>query len=252
MKTCVIVPHFDHVEEFHDLLPKLVALGYHLIVVDDASPAAAFAALARLLDEDGHDITLIRHPENLGKGGAVASGLRAAHDAGFSHAVQIDADGQHDHRDVPVLCAAAAASPDSLICGEPAFGKDISTLRYYARYITLYLTWLETLSRTIRDPMCGLRVYPLRPVLALLGRSRLPTRMAFDPEILVRAVWGGIPLEFVKVHVRYPEGGRSHFRYLGDNLEIAWMHTRLLTGMLIRIPRLVGLPGRWHGRRAKP
>ncbi|MEX2497158.1 MAG: glycosyltransferase family 2 protein [Woeseia sp.] len=252
MKTCVIVPHFDHLEEFRSLLPKLAALGHHLVVVDDASPTAAFLALERLLDEGGHDATLIRHPENLGKGGAVASGLRAAHEAGFSHAVQIDADGQHDPRDIPELCAAAAASPGSLICGEPAFGKDISTLRYYGRYITLYLIWLETLSRTIRDAMCGLRVYPLRPVMALLARNRLPTRMAFDPEILVRAVWGGVPLEFVTVHVRYPEGARSHFRYLGDNLEIAWMHTRLLVGMIARIPHLLASSDGRHGRRAKP
>jgi hypothetical protein len=137
------------------------------------------------------------------------------------------------------LCAAAKASPDSLICGEPVF-DDISALRYYARYITLYLLWLETLSTRIRDGLCGLRLYPLRPVVALLDRSKLPERMAFDPEILVRAVWAGIPLVYVPVHVQYPANGKSHFRYVRDNFEIAWMHTRLLAGMLTRLPRLIG------------
>lgn len=250
MKICVIVPHFDHVEEFAALLPGLLETGHHLIVVDDASPPDVFAVLARLLETNGRDCTLIRHPANRGKGGAVASGLRAAHDAGFTHAVQIDADGQHDHRDIPILRAAAAADPHSLVCGQPVFGKDISTLRYYARYITQYLVWLETLSRTIRDPMCGLRVYPLRAVVALLDESCLPTRMGFDPEILVRALWAGIPIQFVEVRVRYPQGGRSHFRYLGDNLELSWMHTRLLAGMLPRIPRLLGRNATRHGRHA--
>lgn len=251
MKFCVIVPHFDHVEEFGALLPGLVESGHHLIVVDDASPPDVFAALAQLLDANGQDSTLIRHERNRGKGGAVASGLRAANEAGFTHAVQIDADGQHDHRDIPVLCAAAAEAPHSLICGQPIFGKDISTLRYYARYITLYLIWLETLSRAIRDPMCGLRIYPLQTVVALLDGSRLPTRMGFDPEILVRAIWDGIPIEFVQVRVRYLKGGRSHFRYLGDNLEISWMHTRLLGGMLLRIPRLLGRASTRHSRDAE-
>lgn len=252
MRFCVIIPHFDHVEEFRALLPHLASLELHLIVVDDTSPAPAFAALARTLDAAGHDVTLIRHPRNLGKGGAVASGIRAAQEAGFTHGVQIDADGQHDHRDVPVLQAAAAASQDSLICGEPVFGDDISAFRYYARYITLYLTWLETRSRTIRDPMCGLRVYPLDLTVDLLDRSRLPTRMGFDSEILVRAVWAGIPLEFVKIRVRYPQGARSHFRYVRDNLEIAWMHTRLLCGMLRRIRSLPVSAGTQSAGRAIP
>jgi len=237
MKTCLVVPHFDHIEQFRILLPKLSALHIPLIVVDDASPAASAEALALSLAAIAPDAILIRHSSNLGKGGAVVTGLRAAWERGYTHAVQIDADGQHDCHEVPLLCSVARTSPDSLVCGKPAFA-DISALRYYARYITLYLIWLETLSTVIRDGLCGLRVYPLGPVVDLLNRSKPPKRMAFDPEILVRAVWAGIPLKFVPIHVRYPENGRSHFRYVRDNLEIAWMHTRLLFGMLIRIPRL--------------
>jgi hypothetical protein len=74
--------------------------------------------------------------------------------------------------------------------------------------------------------------------------------MAFDPEILVRAVWAGIPLKFVPIHVQYPENGRSHFHYVRDNLEIAWMHTRLLFGMLTRIPGLAHPRYRGRKRRA--
>jgi glycosyltransferase involved in cell wall biosynthesis len=238
MRTCVVVPHFDHLEQFRVLLPKLSELGIPLIVVDDASPMKSVEALARSLEAIVPDAILIRHSGNLGKGGAVVTGLRAAWERGYTHAVQIDADGQHDCREVPLLCRAAKVSPGSLICGEPVF-TDISPLRYYARYITLYLIWLETLSREIRDALCGLRVYPLKHVLDLLNCSKPPKRMAFDPEILVRAVWAGIPLKFVPIHVQYPTNGRSHFRYVRDNLEIAWMHTRLLFGMLIRIPRLI-------------
>lgn len=245
------MPHFDHVEQFRSLLPGLVSTKQHLVVVDDASPPEAFSRLTQLLDASDTGYTLIRHVRNLGKGGAVASGLRAARKAGFTHAVQIDADGQHDYRDIPVLCAAAAKHSHSLICGEPVFDKDISRLRYYARYLTLYLIWLETLSCVIRDPMCGLRVYPLHATVDLLERSRLPMRMGFDPEILVRSVWAGIPLAYVKVRVRYPEDGKSHFRYLGDNLEISWMHVRLLGGMLLRMPQLLRRAGSGRNRRAR-
>ena len=62
---------------------------------------------------------------------------------------------------------------------------------------------------------------------------------AFDPELLVRASWAGIPIRYTPVEVRYPEDGASHFHYLRDNAIITWMHTRLVVGMLIRLPMLL-------------
>ena len=63
--------------------------------------------------------------------------------------------------------------------------------------------------------------------------------MAFDSEILVRAVWRAIPLHYIPIKVVYPEDGKSHFNYWRDNVEISWMHTRLLVGMVIRLPLLL-------------
>ncbi|MNC93011.1 hypothetical protein D3C83_95460 [compost metagenome] len=87
--------------------------------------------------------------------------------------------------------------------------------------------------------MCGFRVYPLEPVLALLSDTRLGSRMSFDTEILVRAAWRGIDFRHIPVAVSYPRDGRSHFRYFHDNVQISWMHTRLITGMLLRLPWLL-------------
>ena len=239
MNVCIVVPHYDHFEQFSQYLPKLAASGLPLIVVDDASPAEAVDALATLLEGDEFKTTLIRHEQNQGKGGTVATGLRAALAAGYTHAVQVDADGQHDSRSIESLVAEATTHPDSIICGEPVFDGSKSTVRYYARYITLFLVWLESLSTEIRDALCGFRLYPLARVVTIMDRARIGRRMAFDPELLVRAVWAGVPLYYVPVRVVYPEGGRSHFHYFRDNAEISWMHTRLLLGMVLRLPVLL-------------
>ncbi len=239
MLICVVIPHFDHLEQFKKMLPELVAQGFPLVVVDDASPSQSFDGLTRFLDDHAPGSTLIRHTGNLGKGGAVMTGLRAALDAGFTHALQVDADGQHNLGDIPVLCAAASRHQDSIICGQPVFDENISMLRFYARFITLSLSWLESLSTEIRDALCGFRLYPLRQVVALLDGSKPGKRMAFDPEILVRALWADVPLYFVPVNVSYPEDGKSHFHYVRDNIEISWMHTRLIFGMLLRLPELI-------------
>lgn len=239
MKVCLLVPHFDHLPQFRRLLPKLRATGLHLLIVDDASPKDVFDELQELVEALGDDASLLLHTENQGKGAAMATGFLAASEAGFTHALQIDADGQHDVGNVSDFCMAGARHPDSLICGEPVFDESISKLRYYGRYITHSLVWLETLSTDIRDAMCGFRLYPLEPVVRMLRRKKIGSRMAFDPEILVRASWAGIPIRFIPVRVRYPEDGASHFRYVRDNVHISWMHVRLIAGMLVRLPGLL-------------
>ena len=239
MKICLVIPHFDHLTQFRQILPKLVSEGFPLVVVDDASPEHSFEGLTSLLEEFAADSIVVRHDQNQGKGGAVMTGLAKAQEAGFSHALQIDADGQHDIGGIKKLVAQAESYPHSLICGRPVFDSSISGLRFYARYITLYLVWLETLSKDIQDALCGLRLYPLQQTTVLIKAGGIGTRMAFDPEILVRAVWADISLKYVPVKVIYPEDGKSHFHYLRDNLGIAWMHTRLIAGMLIRFPKLI-------------
>jgi glycosyltransferase involved in cell wall biosynthesis len=239
MNICVVIPHYDHFEQFERFLPDLIEHGLPLLIVDDASPQPSVDALAMLLSERDPNSTLVRHESNLGKGGAVMTGLRAALDAGYTHALQIDADGQHSAKAVEELRRVGAAHPNSMICGHPVFGDDISTLRYFSRYISLFFCRFETLSTEIRDAMCGIRLYPLAPIVEIIDANALSRRMAFDSEILVRAVWARIPLHYVPVKVEYPEDGKSHFHYLRDNLDISWMHTRLIVEFVFRLPRLI-------------
>jgi len=237
--TCIVVPHYDHVAQFEKMLPSLADIGMPLIIVDDASPEEAFKKLEQVLDRQSLECTLLRNELNAGKGAAVGTALHAAQDAGYTHVLQIDADGQHDTGAIDAMLEASRQYPDHIISGKPVFAEDVSRLRFLARHITLAFCWLESLSTEIRDAMCGFRVYPVNTVVDILDNSSPGLRMTFDPEILVRASWRGIHLTFVPVSVRYPETGRSHFRYFRDNVEISWMHTRLITGMLLRLPMLL-------------
>jgi hypothetical protein len=169
----------------------------------------------------------------------VKDGLRAAAAGGYSHALQVDADGQHDAEAIPRLLASAEAAPEALVGGVPRFDASVPASRLYGRRLTNFWIRVNTLSGAIADGMCGLRVYPLAKTLAALDRAGMGDRMDFDPEILVRLAWAGVPMRFLPVAVHYPEGGVSHFRLGRDNALISWMHTRLFFGMLLRLPVLV-------------
>jgi glycosyltransferase involved in cell wall biosynthesis len=238
IELCAVVPVFDHERAIGGTVASLRRLGLDVILVDDGSGAACAAELDRLAALDPA-VRLERLPANRGKGAAVTAGLRAAARAGYTHALQIDADGQHDATALPQFIAAAQADPDAMICGEPVFDASIPRHRLYLRYLTHVMVWINTLSLDIRDSMCGLRVYPLATVLAMLDAERTGARMDFDVETLVRLHWRGVRLRWLPVGVGYPVDGVSHFRLVEDNWRITLMHTRLFFGMLARAPRLV-------------
>lgn len=166
-------------------------------------------------------------------------GLKLAHGDGMTHALQIDADGQHDSRDVPLFLARGRARPGAVICGEPIFDASIPRARLYGRYVTHFWVWVETLSFAIRDSMCGFRLYPLAATCELIDQVAIPHRMDFDTAMVVRLAWRGVSIESVPTRVTYPPGGVSHFNVWRDNARITLMHARLVCGMLVRLPVLV-------------
>ncbi len=232
LNPCLLIPCYNHAAPLAGVLARLKPLGLPCLLIDDGSEPIAAAALDALAKEHGDWLSLLRHPENLGKGAAVMTGLRAALARGFSHGVQIDADGQHELSDVPRLLAEATAHPAALVSGRPLYDDSVPKGRLYGRYVTHVWVWIETLSFAIEDSMCGFRVYPLAASCALFDEVRLGRRMDFDTEVMVRLHWRGVPVRFVPTRVIYPQDGSSHFRLWRDNLAISWMHTRLVCRLL--------------------
>lgn len=231
MKPCILIPCYNHAGPLAAVLARLAEFKLPCLLVDDGSEPVAAAALDALAAQHPW-VSLLRHSHNQGKGGAVMTGLRRAHELGFSHALQVDADGQHDLTDLPALLAEARQHPAALVSGRPLYDDSVPKGRLYGRYITHVWVWIETLSFAIKDSMCGFRVYPLASTCALLERVALGRRMDFDTEVMVRLHWAGVPMRFVPTRVIYPVDGRSHFRLFRDNLDISWMHTRLVCRLL--------------------
>jgi glycosyltransferase involved in cell wall biosynthesis len=232
-----VIPVYNHGAAVGAVAANVRAHGLHCILVDDGSSAECAAVLDALAQTPG--VTLVRLALNQGKGGAMIAGLRAAAAAGHSHALQIDADGQHDTGDIPKFLRHAAAQPDAVICGTPVYDDSVPLGRLVGRYATHVWVWINSLSLEIRDSMCGFRVYPLAPVVRLFDEAHLGRRMDFDPEVLVRLHWRGTRIVSIPTRVTYPQDGLSHFRLGLDNWLITKMHTRLAFGMLMRAPLLL-------------
>ena len=242
-RVCIVVPVFRHEASAAQLAKRLRPFNLPSIFVDDGNETEAAAIIARLSKE--HDfITVIRREANGGKGAAVLTGLFAAAAAGYTHALQIDSDEQHDVADIPRFIEAARAEPAALVAGVPRFDATAPLGRRIGRQLSRVCVWGETLSFDINDPMCGYRIYPLASTLEAARSGWLGMRMDFDIEILVRLHWLGVPFRSIPIVIVYPKNGISNFQLFRDNWRISAMHARLLLGMVMRL-----ITGRLASRR---
>jgi glycosyltransferase involved in cell wall biosynthesis len=216
MKFCVVIPCFNHPATVA-AVAQSAKLFCPVIVVDDGSTQP-------LPQVPGCEI--IRLGKNSGKGAALRAGFQRAAELGFSHAITMDADGQHFAEDLPKFLAAANAQPDALVVGV----RDLAAAgcpkhRQRSNAVSTFWFRVETGVR-LRDTQCGFRCYPLTLAKILKVNSG---RYAFELEFMVRASWTGVPIVAVPVKCTYADGIRnSHFRPVRDLAHITTMNIGLV------------------------
>jgi glycosyltransferase involved in cell wall biosynthesis len=214
------------------------------VVVDGSTDGSEQPVLELARSDDG--LRVLMQPRNRGKGAAVLAGLEAASAAGYTHALTMDSDGQHPPARIADFMRASMAQPQAMILGKPVFDAAAPALRVKGRRVSNWWAQLETLCFDdrigIADSLFGFRVYPIAPLVAIMRGTRWMRRFDFDPEAVVRLAWRGVEPVNVDAEVRYlasDEGGVSHFRYGRDNALLTWMHMRLMTAFVLRLPALL-------------
>jgi glycosyltransferase involved in cell wall biosynthesis len=227
VKPCLLIPIYNHKDEIRGVVESLQGFGLPLIIVDDGSNQATRDELAEI-ERSYPWASVHRRAANGGRGAALKTGYRFAFEQGYSHAVQLDADGQHDASDVPAFLEEIARHPGALVLGTPRFDDSAPLSRLYGRKLSIGMVWCATLSRAVEDPLCGFRGIPLQPTLELLDAVPTGDHMEFDPELIIRLCRRGVPVCNVPTRVVYRTGGLSHFDTVRDNLRLTWMYTRAL------------------------
>ncbi len=251
-KALVLIPSYDSGPKLIETVREARAQWPDVWVVVDGSTDGSDAPVREAAARNP-GLRVLALPRNSGKGAAVLHGLRVAMAEGFTHALTMDADGQHPAAMILPFLAAAEAAPEAMILGLPRFGADAPELRVRGRKISNWWANLETLGLGIGDSLFGFRVYPVAPLVRVMERNAWMRRFDFDPEAAVRLCWAGVRPVNLGAPVRYlrpEEGGVSHFRYGRDNLLLTGMHIRLVFGMLVRLPRLIRLRRAAAGRPA--
>jgi glycosyltransferase involved in cell wall biosynthesis len=236
----VLIPSYNTGKKVFETVRDARACWNPVWVVVDGSTDGTAAGLCEMEARDT-GLRVFVLPRNQGKGAAVLHGLREAAAQGYTHALTMDADGQHPADRIREFISASKRTPYALILGKPVFDASAPRVRVIGRRVSNGWANLETLWSGIGDSLYGFRVYPVQPLLAVMAPRRWMRRFDFDVEAVVRLVWRGLKPINLPAPVRYfrpEEGGVSHFNYLRDNLLLSWMHARLFVEFLLRLPWL--------------
>ena len=243
----VLIPSYNTGATVYATVAAARARWPRVWVVVDGSTDGTAQGLLRLAEQDaGLRVSVLQ--SNQGKGAAVMHGLLQMQQTGLTHALTMDADGQHPADLIPAFMQASLARPETMVLGRPVFDASAPLLRVRGRRVSNAWTQLETLGAGVGDSLYGFRVYPIAPLLQIMQSQPWMRRFDFDPEVVVRLAWRGVKPVNLDAPVKYlsaAEGGISHFRYGRDNLLLTWMHARLMVEFVLRLPLL--LWRRWRG-----
>ncbi len=199
-----------------------------IIVVNDGSTDDT----AAILQSIPSPIEVVSYPDNRGKGYALVTGFKKAKALGYTHAITIDADGQHFADDIPCFIEGLKHNPEGFIVGcRNLTEENMPRQNTFANRFSNFWFRLQT-GINLPDTQSGYRLYTLS---SLKGLNLITSRYESELELLVYAAWAGVDITSVNVKVYYPpaEERVSHFRPIYDFFRISVLNTVLCLGALL-------------------
>lgn len=212
--VAVVIPALNEALRIREVVEGALGACDHVIVIDDGSDDDTAAKIADL------PITLLRHPQRMGKGASLRDGFREAERLGMAAVTTMDGDGQHDAADIPRLIAAANRHPGCVIIG--ARLRKRASQPTYRRIGNDFGDWgiAWGCGFRVRDTQSGQRLYP---VSVFTLRDVTGEGFVFEAQLLISAARrAGARVVGVPIETRYqcadaPQTFRkSHFRLFRD------------------------------------
>jgi glycosyltransferase involved in cell wall biosynthesis len=241
---CVVIPTYNNRQTVGRVVDGALEQAETVIVVDDGCTDGTAEELA------DHEIVLLHHKRNRGKGRALRTGFKRALELGYTHVVTLDSDGQHFPDDIPGLVTASRDKPEAVIIGvRDMSGEHVPSRSSFGRMFSNY--WLKTATGIdVQDTQSGFRVYPLRYVTRV---RTVFSRFTYECEVIIRMAWGGCEVTNEPIKVHYPPGTErvSHFDPWWDNVRFTILYLYAnFSHLLIPLPHRRLVPRRepyWHG-----
>jgi membrane-associated phospholipid phosphatase/predicted MFS family arabinose efflux permease len=209
-RLAAVIPVYRS-ERVADVVAETLRHSDDVVLVDDGAPPAVAGVLEQAARRPR--VHVVRMGANVGKGSAVAAGIRVALDADPDAVIVLDSDGQHPPHLIPAFVAAAERA--DVVIGDRRRDRAMPVARRIANALSSW-SLSAVVGRRLRDTQNGMRLFradALRDVEPPPGRYEAETRHL---KALVRS---GREVEWVPMPTIY-DGEPSSFRAVVDSARV--------------------------------
>lgn len=215
-KFAILIPAYNAARCLDRLLAEISRAQPDLpvLVVDDGSndETADIAA--------NHGATVLRHPSNRGKGAALLTGFRWAIEENIDAVITMDADMQHDPRELSSFLA-RYENDETIIVGRRSINAAMPLARRLSNTLSSFVSSLFANTR-LEDAQCGFRLIPVKTLQSV---PVLSSRFDLEPELLIRAARAGFTIRHIPIATLY-NSESSSISPIGDTLRFLIMLVR--------------------------
>jgi len=217
MKVIVTLTALNERKNIEEILQKIRRLNYRCVVVDDGSTDDT-AAAARALN-----VKVLEHPINLGQGYAILTSFKAALMEDCDVIVEMDADGQHNPDEIPLLIDKFKSTDADIVVGSRVLGSNHPNAPFFRKSLLPFFTGIINIltGYKMTDAMCGFRAFrkqSLLKVAPLLDSMLEPQYIA--AEMFLRFAKAGLKVEEVPITLQDRSSGHSYKGFIRYGLGI--------------------------------
>ena len=217
LKIAILIPSYNEGTRICEVIRNCFDYNLDIIIINDGSTDNTTEALKEFEAQKNKKITIITHPINKGKGEALKTGFAHAVNNNYSGVITIDADGQHDTKEINDFLAELHKNDPDLIVGSRF--NNTKGMPFIRRFVNYFTSWIisSIAGKKIEDVQSGYRFIKT----SVLKNIKLETKnFDTESEILLKAGWFNYKITNIPIRTIYHfEDFKSHVNPVKDTIK---------------------------------
>jgi dolichol-phosphate mannosyltransferase len=227
MKTLIILPTYNEIENLQPLVEEILARGpYHILVVDDNSPDGTGELADKLSEEHEGRVFVLHRQEKEGLGRAYVAGFKWGLERGYDVLFEMDADFSHNPSHLSQFMREIGAGADLVLGSRNIRGGGTRNWSWLRNFISkggsLYARLI--LLSPYHDLTSGFKAFR-REVLDALDLDNIRSNgYSFQIEVTHRAHQMGFKVREtpIKFHDRRVGASKMSSRIVAEAMLVVW------------------------------
>ncbi len=215
-KIVILIPAYNEEKYINNVINQCIQYNMDIIIVDDGSSDNTLSIINSIPKPKNCKIILIKHPKNLGKGKSLKTGFSYIVKNNYDGTITLDADGQHDVKEISKFLKKIKKENPDLIVGNRL--GDTKNMPFIRLFTNVFTSWIISLisGKRIRDVQSGYRYISSD----ILKNINIETgNFDTEPEILIKAGWLDYKITNIPIKTIYHKDFVSHVNPIKDTIK---------------------------------